>query len=133
MLYPCLQYKRNTESKNRRIVLLSKCEVCNSKKLIFLKEREARWLWNNLVGIKAPTLSDLSMLNTLFWKCKRNVIINRLLLAADKFMPEMHLKQRWFTYNACGTFTKNKERMKKVKKQHIQILICKQQIFIKMN
>ena len=85
------------------------------------------------MGIKAPTLSDLSILNTLFWKCKLNVIINRLLLAADKFMPEMHLKQRGFTYNACGTFTKNKERMKKVKKQHIQILICKQQIFIKMN
>ena len=42
-------------------------------------------------------------------------------------MPEMHLKQRGFTYSACGPFTKNKERMKKLKKQHIQ------EIFIKMN
>ena len=25
-------------------------------------------------------------------------------------MPEMHLKQPQFTYNACGSFTKNKER-----------------------
>ena len=30
-------------------------------------------------------------------------------------MPEMHLKQRGFTYSACGLFTKNKERIKKFK------------------
>ena len=28
-------------------------------------------------------------------------------------MPEMHLKQPGFTHNACGPFTKNKERIKK--------------------
>ena len=32
-------------------------------------------------------------------------------------MPEMHLKQPEFTYSACGTFTKNKERIKKFKKK----------------
>ena len=35
--------------------------------------------------------------------------INKFLLAGDKFMPEMHLKQPGFTYSACGPFTKNKE------------------------
>ena len=30
-------------------------------------------------------------------------------------MPEMHLKQPRFTYSACGSFTKNKERIKKFK------------------
>ena len=40
-------------------------------------------------------------------------IINKFLLAGDKFMPEMHLKQPDFTYSACGPFTKNKERIKK--------------------
>ena len=30
-------------------------------------------------------------------------------------MPEMHLKQRGFTYSACGSFTKNKERIQKFK------------------
>ena len=30
-------------------------------------------------------------------------------------MPEMHLKQPQFTYNACGPFTKNKERIQKFK------------------
>ena len=39
-----------------------------------------------------------------------NKIINKFLLAGDKFMPEIHLKQPWFTYSACGPFTKNKER-----------------------
>ena len=28
-------------------------------------------------------------------------------------MPEMHLRQPGFTYSACGTFTKNKERNEK--------------------
>ena len=42
-----------------------------------------------------------------------NDIINKFLLAGDKFMPEMHLRQRGFTYSVCGPFTKNKERIKK--------------------
>ena len=42
-----------------------------------------------------------------------NEIINKFLLAGDKFMPEMHLRQPGFTCSACGTFTKNKERIQK--------------------
>ena len=42
-----------------------------------------------------------------------NETINKFLLAGDKFMPEMHLKQPGFTYSACGPFTKNKERIQK--------------------
>ena len=42
-----------------------------------------------------------------------NKIINKFLLAGDKFMPEMHLRQPGFTYSACGPFTKHKERIKK--------------------
>ena len=44
---------------------------------------------------------------------KMNEIINKFLLAGDKFIPEMHLRQPIFTYSACGPFTKNKERMQK--------------------
>ena len=40
-----------------------------------------------------------------------NDIVNKCLLAGDKSMPQMHLKQPGFTYNACGPFTKNKERI----------------------
>ena len=42
-----------------------------------------------------------------------NEIVNKFLLAGDKFMPEMHLKQPGFTYSACGPFTRNKERIEK--------------------
>ena len=44
-----------------------------------------------------------------------NEIVKKFLLAGDKFMPEMHLKQPGFTYSACGPFTKNKERIQKFK------------------
>ena len=42
---------------------------------------------------------------------KTNEMVNKFLLAGDKFMPEVHLKQPGFTYSACGPFTKNKERI----------------------
>ena len=44
-----------------------------------------------------------------------NEIVNKFLLARDKFMPEVHLKQSGFTYDACAPFTKNKKRIKKIK------------------
>ena len=44
-----------------------------------------------------------------------NEIVNKFLLAGDKFMLEMHLKEPGFTYSACGLFTKNKERIQKIK------------------
>ena len=44
-----------------------------------------------------------------------NNIINKILLAGDKFMPEMHLRQPQFIYSACGLFTRHKERIKKFK------------------
>ena len=44
-----------------------------------------------------------------------NEIVNKFLLAGDKFMPDMHLKQPRFTYSACGPFTKTKERIQKFK------------------
>ena len=57
----CLKCSKNTESKNPkvvrtkngRIMVLSKCEVCNSKKLKFIKQQEASGLLNSL-GIKIP-------------------------------------------------------------------------------
>ena len=45
-----------------------------------------------------------------------NNIINKLLLAGDKFMPEMHLRQPQFVYSACGPFTRHKERIKEFKR-----------------
>ena len=44
-----------------------------------------------------------------------NEIVKKILLAGDKFMPEMRLKQPGFTYSASRPFTKNKERIQKFK------------------
>ena len=64
-----------------------------------------------------------------------NEIVNKSLLVGNKFMPEMHLRRpargalhAGFTYSARGPFTKNKERIQKLKKiPEIQA------IFTKMN
>ena len=57
MLSYCLKCRKNTQSKNvevvktknGRIMLLSKCSVCNSKKKSkFLKEQEATGLLSNI-------------------------------------------------------------------------------------
>ena len=57
MLSYCLKYRENTESKNPnvvrskngRVMLLSKCEVCVSKKLKFIKVQEANGSLTSLV------------------------------------------------------------------------------------
>ena len=41
-----------------------------------------------------------------------NEIVNTFLLAGDKFMTKMHLRQPGFTYSACGPLTKNRKNKK---------------------
>ena len=118
-----MKCRKNTETKNpkvvktknRRIMLLSECTVCDSKISKFIKQQEARGLLSKLTGIIVPILSDLPIANISFQKYKMNAIVNKLLLAGDKFMPEMNLRQPGFTYGACELFTKNKKRIKKIK------------------
>ena len=60
MLYYWLKCRKNTESKNSkvvrtkngRIILLLNCVVWNSKESRFLKEQEAKGLLRNLLGKK---------------------------------------------------------------------------------
>ena len=44
-----------------------------------------------------------------------NEIVNKFLLAGEKFMPEIHLKQLEFINSTCGPFTKIKETIQKFK------------------
>ena len=44
-----------------------------------------------------------------------NEIVNKCLLAGDKLMHKMHLRQSGFTYSARGPFTKNEEGRQKFK------------------
>ena len=54
-----------------------------------------------------------------------NEIVNRFLLVQDKVMPEMPLRQPGFTFSACGPFTKNKERIQKIKERGECKIQCK--------
>ena len=68
MLSYCLKCRKNKESKNtkvvraknERIMLLSKCVVCNSKKSKFVKQQEPSGLLSSL-GIKT-TLNKIPLL-----------------------------------------------------------------------
>ena len=74
MLSDCLKHRKNTESKNQkvvknkngRIMLLSKYAVCDSKKSKFIKKQEARGIISKLTGIKVLILNDLPIANILF-------------------------------------------------------------------
>ena len=69
----CLKCRKNTESKNAkvvktkngRIILLSKCALCDSQKAKFIKEEEASGLLSSL-AIKTP-LSNIPVVGLLLF------------------------------------------------------------------
>ena len=73
MFSRCLKCRKKTESKNpkvarkksRRIMLLSKCALCDSKKPKFIKQQEASRLLSGL-GIKTP-LSKIPLVGPLLF------------------------------------------------------------------
>ena len=98
-------------------MVLSKYAICDSKKSRFIKNQQAKGLLGNL-GVRTPLSTNIRwyfVLNVHVELYEMNEIVNKFLLADDKFMPEKHLKQPGFTYSTCGTFTKNKERIQKFK------------------
>ena len=77
----CLKCKKDTENINpkisktssNRIMVLSKCAICGSKKWRFIKNEEAKGLLSNL-GFKTP-LSKVPILGDfLFWMCMLNCV-----------------------------------------------------------
>ena len=71
----CLKCKKHTENINPqvsstssgKIMILSKCATCGSKKSIFIKKQEAKVLLSKL-DIKTP-FSKLPILGDIFFKC----------------------------------------------------------------
>ena len=57
-----------------------------------------------------------------------NSIINKFLLAGNKFMPEMHLRQPQFVYSVCGPFTRHKERIKEFKRTGDTLLLYRNEL-----
>ena len=74
MLSHCLKFRKNTKSKNPKVVktktgrtmLLSNTVVFDSKKSKFIKEHQASEILGNLLGTRIPILGDLSLTNILF-------------------------------------------------------------------
>ena len=63
---------------------------------------------------RSSFLKSFQQFNTMY---KMNEIVSKFLLAGDKFVPEIYLGQPGLTCSACGPFTKNKERIQKLKKK----------------
>ena len=69
----CLKCKKNTENidpkvlsaSNGRVMILSKCAICNSKKSKFIKNQEAKGLLSKL-SIKTP-LSKIPILDDILF------------------------------------------------------------------
>ena len=69
----CLKCRKNTEninpkvltSSNGRVMILSKCAICGSKKSRFIKSQEAKGLLSKL-GIKTP-LSKVPVLGDILF------------------------------------------------------------------
>ena len=57
-----------------------------------------------------------------------NDIMNKCLVADDKFMLEIHLRQSEFIYSACGAFTKNIQRIQKFKETGESSSICQDEL-----
>ena len=100
----CLKCRKDTENINPRVpntsngrtMILSKCTICGSKKSRFTKNQEAKGLLSNL-GVRTSLSKVPISGNILSWThaklyIKMNEIVNKFLLAGNKFMPEMHLK-----------------------------------------
>ena len=66
----CKKYTKNinpqvSSTSNGKLMILSKCAICGSKKSRFIKNQEAKGLLNNL-GIKTP-LSKVPILGDIFF------------------------------------------------------------------
>ena len=101
-------------------MISSKCGICDSKKSRFVKKQELSGILTNS-GLKTR-LSKVPINRWCFAlngnsieDYKMNEIIIKFLLARDKIMPKIHLKQPEFNYSACWPFTKNKEKIQKFK------------------
>ena len=116
----CRKYTKNNNhkvvrNKQNRLMIQSNCATCDSKKSRFIKKQQAMGILSNL-GIKTPLSKVIIKYFVLIYFKKMNNIINKFLLAGDKFMPEKHLRQPRFVYSACGPFTRHKERIKEFKR-----------------
>ena len=98
---------------NSKAIILSKCAICGNEKSRFIKNQEAKELLSNL-DLRILLSKVLILGDILFWDYKMNEIVNKILLASDNFMPEMHLRQQGFSYSTCEPLTKKQRKNLKI-------------------
>ena len=91
---------------------LSKCAVCDNKKLTFIKEQDASGLLSTW-GIRSSLRLVPLVGPLLFQRYKMNEIVNKFLSSGDEFIPEMYLRQPW-----CDIFIKLINHVIKTKKKY---------------
>ena len=92
MLSYCLKCRKNTESKNPKVVKtkngrmmqLSNSAVCDSKKSRFIIEEEA----SGLLYRSNSQFSRIPLIDNVLWRYKMNEIVNMFLLAGDNLCPK---------------------------------------------
>ena len=90
-----------------------------NKRLRLTKEQETSWLLSSL-GTKTPLGQFPFVGPILIYRYKMMYeIINNFLLADDKFVPEMHLRQPGLTYVLVNCSLKLDKEQRKLKKQVI--------------
>ena len=90
------------KTKQNKLILLSKCSICGKKKSMFIKNKGLHQTFALI-------------------KFKMNEIINKFLLTGENFIPELHLEPPGFTYSACESFTKRRERIRKFREKDNEI------------
>ena len=107
--------ERKITSTQLYLILLNKIrqfydENCRTCKILFVNDDTIRQnIQTNFNNIYS--FDFVKQFNTRY---KMNKIVNKFLLAGEKFMSEIHLTQPGFVYSARGLFTKNKERIQKI-------------------
>ena len=121
-------------TKNGRIIFLSRCTVCDCKKLKFIKKQEDSGLLSSL-GKKTPlkvkflqlVLFCFRGISKLIQDIEKKEIVNEFILAGDKFSSEMQLTQPGFTCSACVPFTEKQRKNPKIERnKRFAIYLLKQ-------
>ena len=89
----CVSCKKILQMKIQMLEKLNKIGECSYQIVLFVAKKSA--------FIKDKELHNFNL---------NKKIINKFLFTGDKFVFKLHLKKPRFTYSACRSFTKHRER-----------------------
>ena len=84
-----------SDTKNGKIIISSRCQLCSSKRWRFITEQGA---------------------SRVFWQLGSRTPLGKILLLLLMFVPEMHLKQPGFINSASEPFIKQQNKTTKIQR-----------------